>query len=67
MTFKVTLTHHREIYETPIGMWVVIRPNFGIEGDGWTIRVLNFATWKHRTFNFATEAEARHELVRWLI
>lgn len=52
-----------EPFFTPIGYYVVTAQEIG--SDVWYVRVLDFATWKHRRFDFPTEVEARTEADRW--
>lgn len=53
----------REQYLAPSGYWLVLRPEIG--SPSWVVRVLNFATWTHRRFEFPDEASARTEFDRW--
>jgi len=41
---------------SPSGYYVVTRENIG--GDGWIVRVLDFATWRHKVFKYPDEARA---------
>jgi hypothetical protein len=50
---------------SPGALYVCVRPE--ITGPGWVLKVYNFATWRHKTVIYATEAEARTAAGWWLI
>jgi hypothetical protein len=55
-----------EQFWSPSGYFIVVRPHVGGTG-GWIVRVLNFATWKHRERQFLTESDARKYADLWRI
>lgn len=50
---------------SPSGYYIVAAQLVG--SATWYVRVLDFATWKHRLLPFGTEAEAFAEANRWRI
>lgn len=50
---------------SPNGLYVVIREHIG--KPGYSVRVLNFATWKHREFTYPDAATALREAALWRI
>jgi hypothetical protein len=53
----------REQFLSPSGYYIVVAPD--VSGECWYVRVLDFATWKHRRDEFDTESAARREADRW--
>lgn len=47
-------------------MYIVLRPHMSLPGC-WTVRVLNFATFKHLHKDFTDEATARKYADLWRI
>lgn len=52
-----------EQFWSPAGYWIVVAKEVG--ADTWYVRVLDFANFKHRRSEFATEVQARTEADRW--
>lgn len=48
---------------SPSGYYIVLAAEIGREG--WYVRVLDFATWKHRRYEFPTESKARAYADQW--
>lgn len=48
---------------SPSGYWIVLAQELGSER--WYVRVLDFATWQHRRYDFPDESSARREADRW--
>ncbi len=48
---------------SPSGLYIVCRENIGAEG--YVVRVLNFATWKHQSVTFDTAEAARRYASLW--
>lgn len=63
MIFKSAIANNGEAFWSPGGYYIVVSPEIG--ADSWYVRILDFATWKHRRFNFPTEMQARTEADRW--
>lgn len=55
----------RKMIGNPDGLVIVCREEIG--APGWIVRVLNFATWKHLKYSYATQAEAEREFLKWSI
>lgn len=55
------------LFSSPSGYWIVTAREIGPNGATglWYVRVLDFATYKHRRFDFPTEAQARTEADLW--
>lgn len=49
----------------PCGYWIILGKELG--SDTWYVRVLDFASWKHWQFDFASRDEARTEAGRWML
>jgi hypothetical protein len=54
-----------ETFWSPAGYYVAVRQDIGT--DAWLVRVLNFVTFKHRTFTFPDPAAARSHADLWRI
>jgi hypothetical protein len=55
----------KEAFWTPGALYVCVRER--INKPGWQVRVLNFATWVHKTVTYETEQEARDAADLWRI
>jgi hypothetical protein len=57
------MVEYLDRFWTPNAMYVEVRPHIG--KPGYLIRVLNFATWKHREFTYPDAATARTQAELW--
>lgn len=60
-SFKVV--EYLDRFWTPSGLYVVVREHIG--KPGYALRVLDFATWKHREFTYPDATSARTQAELW--